>query len=87
MVSPQPLETLLAKIEEIASIKRGLSRKERALSSGGLYVWANDLPDGRTLVRAGSFSVFAKLISHVHSDERKEVKKYRPGERWRSWRT
>lgn len=76
-------EELLDKIEEIGTIKRKLSFKDRALTSGyGLYVQSGDLPGGVMQYMAGG-RLAKKLVFVREANGSRTVKKYQPGD-WES---
>ncbi|MBA7666965.1 hypothetical protein ES703_75050 [subsurface metagenome] len=73
-------EELLDKIEEIGTIKRRLSLKDRAQTSGyGLYVQSGRLPGGATQYMAGG-KLSKKLVFVREADGMRTVKKYHPGD-------
>ncbi len=73
-------EKLLDKIEEIGAIKRNLSFKDRAQTSGyGLYVQSGRLPGGAAQYMAGG-KLLKKLVFIRGADGTRTVKKYKPGD-------
>jgi len=81
-MTTQPSDELLDKIEEIATLKRGLGYLERLDSERfGLQVSSRGLPDGIVQISAAPpSSILVKLIFFVDSRGRRKVEKYRPGE-------
>ncbi len=72
-------EKLLDKIEEIGTIKRNLSFRDRTQTSGyGLYVQSGRLPRGAMQYMAGGKFV-TKLVFIREVDDTRIAKKYRPG--------
>jgi uncharacterized protein YukE len=72
-------EELLDKIEEIGTIKRKLSSRDRAFTSEyGLYVQSGQLPSGAMQYMAGG-KFLTKLIFVREIDGTRTVKKYHPG--------
>jgi hypothetical protein len=73
-------EELFEKIEEIGTIKRNLSFKDRALTSGyGLYVQSGRLSGGAMQYMAGG-KLAKKLVFVRQADGTRTVKKYDPGD-------
>jgi hypothetical protein len=76
-------EELFDKIEEIGTIKRNLSFKDRALTSGyGLYVQSGRLSRGAMQYMAGG-KLAKKLVFVRETTGSRTVKKYQPGD-WES---
>ncbi len=76
----QSLEDLLDKIEEIGTIKRKLSFRDRADTSGyGLYVQSGRLPGGAIQYMAGG-RFLKKMVFVREADGTRTIKKYQPGD-------
>ena len=75
-----PPENLLDSIEEIATMKKVFSLRDRSLTSAnGLYVQSGSLPGYGTQYMAGG-EFIAKLVFVRKPDGSREVKKYQPGD-------
>jgi len=74
-----PSESILEKIEEIATISRTLSRKQRELTrANGLYVGKGNLPGGAVQYLAGG-KFIVRLAFVRNTDSSIQIKKYRRG--------
>ena len=75
-----PSENLLDSIEEIATMKKVFSPRDRSLTSAnGLYVQSGSLPGYGTQYMAGG-EFIAQLVFVRKPDGSREVKKYQPGD-------
>jgi hypothetical protein len=76
----EPPENLLDSIEEIATLKKVFSLRDRSLTSAnGLYVQSGSLPGYGTQYMAGG-EFIAKLVFVRKPDGSREITKYQPGD-------